>query len=96
VHNSPQRGPVLLSEVSALLKTKYGHPGPGQRKLVQLAADAVISPPVEKINGRWACTPARMPALVQLLRELGLMPPANDADFTRRTSPLSDCCIRSS
>jgi len=76
---------VPASLLSAELRTLTGDAGPGYRKLMSLAADAVISPPLERRNGRWGCPRAKLP---ELAAALGLQPKAPAAPAPRaRRSP---------
>ena len=54
---------LLASELRELT----GDAGPGHRKVVQLAADGRVTPPLERHNGRWVCPRAKLPELAVLL-----------------------------
>jgi hypothetical protein len=62
---------IPVSRLSATLRDKTGNPGPGHRKLVQLAADAQIAPPMEQRGQYWVCPASKVPELAMLL---GLLP----------------------
>ena len=61
---------IPVSRLSAALRDKTGNPGPGHRKLVQLAADAPIAPPLEQRGRYWGCPVSKVPELAMLLRLL--------------------------
>ena len=58
---------IPLPELSAVIRDLTGHPGPGYRRLHLLAMDGAISPPVEKLRGRWGCYRSNLRALVVAL-----------------------------
>jgi hypothetical protein len=53
------KNPILLTELSALLRAETGHPGPGWRKLNEMACSAVI--PAAKNGRNWAVERADLP-----------------------------------
>jgi hypothetical protein len=63
------KNPILLTELSALLRAETGHPGPGWRKLNEMACSAVI--PAAKNGRNWAVERADLPEVIQIL---GLSP----------------------
>jgi hypothetical protein len=58
---------IIITEVSARLYEQTGHRGPGCRKLRELCADALLTPPMERRNGRWGCAESKIPELAELL-----------------------------
>lgn len=65
---------ILVTELSHHLRDDPDTQVPSHRKVVQLAADGELSPPLEKHNGRWVCRESLVPELKQRLRRLGLLP----------------------
>jgi hypothetical protein len=61
---------VFVANLSALLREKTGDPGPGHRKLVQLANDARTSPPMRREGRFWGCDASKVPDLVRTLLAL--------------------------
>jgi hypothetical protein len=70
----------------AELRSLTGDAGPGHRKLVQLAADGRVSPPLERRNGRWGCPRAKLP---ELAAALGLQPKAPPTPAPRARRALA-------
>jgi hypothetical protein len=69
--------PLLSSELQKLT----GNPGPGVRKLVELASSARI--PLEKSGRFWVCRRDKLP---ELARALGIATPQPSRKAPRKTS----------
>ena len=70
---------ILVTELASFLREAPDDPVPSHRKMVQEAANGVLSPPLEKRNGRWTCRRSRVPELKRKLLALGLLPPPRTA-----------------
>jgi hypothetical protein len=64
---------ILVPRLSAALREATGDPGPGHRKLVDLANNAEIAPPMERYGPFWGCRVSRIPELVGVLGRRGLL-----------------------
>ncbi len=58
---------IPITQCSRELLELTGNPGPGYRRLLVLAADAKITPPMQQRSSRWGCLRRDIPALAAAL-----------------------------
>lgn len=76
---------VYSTAICVKLRAITGSPGPGYRKLITMAADGTISPPMEKQGRWWGCYSSRLPELAAALG-LTKAPPTPRAVPSRRSA----------
>ena len=58
---------IIITLIAGRLSKMTDDPLPGYRKLLELCANAVLTPPMERRNGRWGCAESKIPELAELL-----------------------------
>jgi hypothetical protein len=84
---------IIITLIAGHLYKMTGDPGPGYRKLLELCANAVLTPPFQKRNGRWGCVESEIPRVAELLALRLKTLPSVSAPRAQRSHEPGDHCL---